>query len=102
MRTLYTNEGSFFGYLKTEYLYTYKGLCVGKMVGNNIYGTDGKYLGQISALGYLVRQSSKKDLMIEPWNHQDGTEIPMQAFQFGRIGVGSLKYIDFPSVEDFS
>lgn len=32
MRTLYTNEGSFFGYLKSEYLYTYKGLCVGKMV----------------------------------------------------------------------
>ncbi len=101
MKTLYTNQGSFFGYIESDYLFTYEGTCAGKVVDNNIYRQNGNYLGEISTLGYLVTDPHKKQMKIDTWDHPNGDAIKMQAFQFGRIGVGSFKYVDFPEVETF-
>ncbi len=101
MRTIYTNQGEFFGYIEKGYLYTYKGICVGKFKDEKIYGKNGNYLGEISMTGYLVKNSLNLKEKIEKWEKSDGIKIPMQAFQFGRIGVVSLKYIEFEGPEKY-
>ncbi len=101
MRTIYTNQGIFFGYIKGKYLYTFKGVCAGKFDNEEIYNKKGVYIGEISRIGYLVNDPSKKNNKISSWEAPNGESIPMQAFQIGRIGVGSIKYIDFNDPEDF-
>lgn len=101
MKTIYTNQGSFFGYIDKNYLFTYKGICVGKLQNDEIYSPNGMYLGEISKLNYLVKNISKKNQSIEKWEATNGKEIPMQGFQFGRLGVSSIIYTDFNEPEDF-
>lgn len=98
---LYTNHGSYFGYKDGKFLYTYKGKCIGKFKGGKIYGKNGKYLGELSKLNYLVVNPKLKNYFIEPWDSEDKKSVTMQPFQFGRIGVASVKYTDFTEADEF-
>lgn len=98
---MYTNQGSYFGYKEKGYLFTYEGKCVGKFKERKIYAKDGSYLGEISKLGYLVVDKKNKEMTIEQWENQDSEKVKSQPHQFGRIGVGSFKYIDFKEADEF-
>lgn len=101
MMHVYTNQGSYFGYRESFYLFTYEGKCVGKFCNDKIYDKGGKYLGELSKLGYLVVDKRNKKLTIEGWEHSDGAKVKMQPYQFGRVGVGSLRYTDFKEADEF-
>ena len=48
---LWTWGGVCFGYRQEEWLFTYDGIGVGRFVGSEIYGTSGKYLGELRGTG---------------------------------------------------
>lgn len=101
MSDLYTNQGSYFGYRLDGYLFTYKGICVGKFMDGLIYKKDGCYLGELSKLNYLVVDRRNRKLSIDSWDHVNGEEVKIKPFQFSRVDVSSFKYVDFPEVEEF-
>lgn len=101
MRKMYTNQGEFFGYIKNNYLYTYKGKSVGKLEGKDIFNKNGEYIGSIDYLNYLGYKYSNRKKFIDPWDIDDGKPIKVEGFQFGKIGMLTPGYSEFPSVEDF-
>jgi len=48
---LWTWGGAGFGYRRGDSLFTYSGKEVGRFYGTEIYGTDGRYLGELSDAG---------------------------------------------------
>jgi hypothetical protein len=44
---LWTWNGSCFGYRRGDSLYTYDGVEVGRFSGKEVYGPDGRYLGEV-------------------------------------------------------
>ena len=101
MEKIYNRNGMFFGYVKKSHLYTYSGKCVGKFFEDEIYGNDGKYLGEINRFNYLARIDSKKNKKIEVWFPEDGEKIRPLPPQFGLIGSASIKFVDFKDVDEF-
>lgn len=59
MERLYTWSGRSFGYRLGEYLWTYTGKNVGKFYADDVYGSNGRYLGELRG-GKLITRLSKK------------------------------------------
>jgi hypothetical protein len=58
---LWTWSGKCFGYRNQDALYSYQGRQVGRFAeGDEIYGHDGSYLGEIRTAGRLITNLSKK------------------------------------------
>ena len=54
-RWLWTWGGVCFGYRREEWLFTYDGIGVGRFVGDEVYGTNGDYLGELRSTGQEQR-----------------------------------------------
>jgi hypothetical protein len=63
-KSLYTWSGVHFGYRMKDSLFTHHGAQVGNFVGEEVYGPDGVYLGEIKN-GRLVTHQAKKS---KRWN----------------------------------
>ena len=59
MDWLWTWGGECFGYRRDDRLFTHKGLQVGKFYGDEVYGSDGRYLGEVKG-DRLITETSRK------------------------------------------
>ena len=59
MGRMFTWGGRSFGYKDAENLWTYSGKHAGKFRGDEVYGPDGRYLGELKN-GKLITRTSKK------------------------------------------
>jgi hypothetical protein len=60
MEWLFKWGGECFGYRDNDNLRTHDGRHVGKFHGDEIYGPDGQYLGEITSEPRLISNKSKK------------------------------------------
>jgi hypothetical protein len=57
---LWTWSGKHFGYRNEDALYSYKGRQIGRFTeGDEIYGHEGNYLGEVRTAGRLITNLSK-------------------------------------------
>jgi hypothetical protein len=70
----WTWRGVSFGYRKEDQLFTYRGVQAGRFYDDDVYGADGRYLGEIKSGNRLITDRSKK-------NRRKGA--------FGRVHGGS-------------
>lgn len=99
MDWFWTWSGESFGYREGDMLFTYKGKQAGLFHGAEIYGADGKYLGEVMNDNRLITNCSKK-------NWIRGVFSPVQAGSYARYAnyAGYAMYAgheDFPSPESF-
>jgi len=99
MEWFWTWGGECFGYRNGDNLFTHNGVHAGKFYGDEVYGADGRYLGEIKNENRLITHSGK---------------VGWTKFSFGRLAGGSYAryanyvgyamyagYQDFPSPERF-
>ncbi len=99
MDWLWTWGGTFFGYKLDDGLFTYNGLQIGRFDGVEIYGRDGRYLGEIESGDRLITNSLKKSWMRSGFVPRiAGSYMPFVNY------VGYVMYVgyeDFPDPLDF-
>lgn len=61
MQWFWTWSGKCFGYRVDESLYTHKGREVGRFYDGEIYGADGRYLGEIRLRNRLITNRQKSN-----------------------------------------
>lgn len=61
MDWFWTWGGECFGYRSDDKLFTYHGRQAGRFYGDEVYGSDGRYLGEIKNENRLITNSGKKD-----------------------------------------
>ncbi|WP_035856126.1 hypothetical protein [Jeotgalicoccus marinus] len=98
---LWNWEGDYFGYIEGDQLRTHEGYHVGKINKNNeIFGSDGMYLGEIMNDNRLITKESKI-------NNKEKSFIPKMK-KIGKIKkmekIGKIMkvgYTDFPKPNKF-
>jgi len=68
MNWFWTWGGECFGYREHDALYAYHGLQVGQFHGEEIYGADGRYLGEVMSDDRLITHKSKKNWRQSPFS----------------------------------
>jgi hypothetical protein len=101
MEWLWTWGGTSFGYRDADNLWTHDGRHVGRFYDADVYGPDGRYLGELRNKNRLITNLSKKS-----W-----TRAPFMPYG-NRVGfvpytdyVGYVMYVgyeDFPKPSDLS
>lgn len=91
--------GECFGYRDGDALYAYHGLQVGQFYGDEIYGADGHYLGEIMNGDRLITHKGKKAWRRSPFS-------PMRNGPSARFAnyAGYAMYAgheDFPLPDEF-
>lgn len=99
MEWFWTWGGECFGYRNGDSLFTYFGREAGRFDGEEIYGRDGRYLGEIRNNNRLITKVSRK-------NRVRGSFAPRTGGGYVRYVnyVGYVMYVgyeDFPGPEDF-
>jgi hypothetical protein len=99
MEWMWTWGGEFFGYRIADQLFTYRGIQVGRLDGDEVYGTDGHYLGEVMAEKRLITHRSKKH-----WRHSGFA--PTRGGWYARycnyVGFAMYAgYEDFPPPSEF-
>lgn len=79
MDWFWTWGGECFGYRVDDKLFAYFGLQVGRFDGEEVYGADGLYLGEIMSGNRLITHKGKKS-----WRHSGFT--PVRGGSYGRYG----------------
>lgn len=71
MNWLWSWNGGCFGYRRGDSLFTYHGMEVGRFSGKEIFGPDGRYLGEVMNTGAgddrLITSNYKKSRMAAPF-----------------------------------
>ena len=95
----WTWSGTYFGYRRRDLLFTHRGKCVGRFSGQDVYGRDGRYLGEVRNKNRLITSSSKSSRRgPRAPNVQGGSYVPFVNY------VGYVMYAgyeDFPSPAGF-
>ncbi len=100
MKWFWNWGGECFGYQRGNSLFTHHGIEAGRFHGNEIYGADGRYLGEVMNDNRLIRHQAKE-------LYRQGAFTPARAAAFisyaGYVGyVMYMGYEDFPSPDIFS
>ena len=99
MQWFWTWGGECFGYRRDDKLFTYRGLQVGRFHEDEVYGSDGRYLGEIKSEKRLITNCSKKTKRRSPFAPTRGGSYARYA-NYGGYGMYS-GYEDFPSPDAF-
>ncbi len=99
MDWFWTWGGECFGHRRDDRLFAYHGQQVGRFYGDDVYGADGHYLGEIKSRKRLITNLSKKG-----WTKS--SFAPVQGGSFARLAnftgyVMYAGYEDFPSPDEF-
>jgi hypothetical protein len=99
MGWFWTWGGNCFGFREGDALYTYLGLQIGQFHGDEIYASDGRYLGEIMSGDRLITDRSKK-------NWRQSSFSPTRCSGYARYASYSgypmyAGYEDFPSPDEF-
>ncbi|MXZ54915.1 MAG: hypothetical protein F4227_02740 [Gammaproteobacteria bacterium] len=100
MTHYWTWRGTYFGYRRDNCLFTHKGKCIGHFSGEEIYGRDGRYLGEVRNKNRLITNKSK-------FNRRGRSAPNLQGGAYARYAnyAGFAMYAgfeDFPEPESFS
>lgn len=60
MDWVWTWSGRCFGYRDSEDLWTHRGVWVGRFHGDDVFGSDGDYLGELMSGNRLITNRAKK------------------------------------------
>jgi sporulation protein YlmC with PRC-barrel domain len=99
MEPFWTWGGTFFGFRREDSLFTHDGVEAGRFYEDEIYGADGKYLGEIRNTNRLITDARKKERHKQGFSprHTVGV-VPYVDY------VGYVMYVgfeDFPSPKQF-
>src|SRR5512143_2887040 len=99
MQWYWTWGGECFGYRLNESLITYRGIEAGRFDGDEVYASDGRYLGEIKSDDRLITDRGKR-------NKRRSIFSPIHCGSYARYcnyaGYGMhAGYEDFPSPEVF-
>jgi hypothetical protein len=97
---LATCSGQTFGYLLGRNLRTYNGYHVGCLVGGEIFGADGFYLGEITQDQYLITDLSKKQKRRKPFEPFGPGISLLKEADIAPLEVGP-GFADFPPATHF-
>jgi hypothetical protein len=95
----WTWGGTFFGRRRGDSLYTYHGVEAGRFHDDEIYGDDGRYLGEIRSRNRLITNKSKSHKRKASFTrrHIGGSGAYGAYGGYGMYGG----YEDFPDPEKF-
>jgi hypothetical protein len=99
MDWFWTWGGKCFGYRRGDKLFAHHGLQVGKFYRDEVYGSDGRYLGEIRSSRRLITNRSKIG-----WRKYAFGPVQSGAYAPYADYVGYVMYAgyeDFPSPDDF-
>lgn len=98
MDWLWTWKGKSFGFRRNDELRTQNGRHVGKFYGNEIYGPDGRYLGEVID-GRLITHKSKK--LRRKSSYTPKSNVMSRVGYVNYVGNVMLAgYEEFPSAEE--
>lgn len=100
MTHYWTWRGTYFGYRRDNYIFTYKGNCIGRLSGDEIYGRDGRYIGEVRNNNRLIRNKSKLRRRGPPAPNVRGGSYARYANYAGFAMYAG--YEDFPKPKSFS
>jgi hypothetical protein len=91
--------GECFGYRKGDRLFTYHGVQAGRFHDEEVYGRDGRYLGEVKSSKRLITNRAKQS-----WTRSSFS--PIMGGSYARYGnyAGYAMYAgyeDFPSPDSF-
>jgi hypothetical protein len=99
MDWFWTWGGECFGYRHDDRLFTYHGTQAGQFYGDEVYGANGRYLGEIMSENRLITHRGKKGWVKSPFAPlRYGSYAPFANY------VGYVMYVgyeDFPSPDEF-
>ncbi len=99
MDWLWTWGGECFGYRVDDRLFAYHGAQIGRFDGEDVYGADGCYLGEVKSGRRLITHRGKKNWRRAPF-------APTRHASYARycnyVGYAMYAgYEDFPSPDEF-
>jgi hypothetical protein len=95
----WTWGGTSFGYRIDDRLFTYRGKQVGRFDGEEVYGSDGRYLGEVMSDNRLITNRAKAS-----WRRAGFTPVMVGSYARYANYAGYAMYAgheDFPAPEDF-
>jgi hypothetical protein len=95
----WTWGGECFGYRRDDRLFAYHGLQVGRFYGDEVYGADGRYLGEVKSGNRLITHLGKKGWVKSSFGAVQGGSYARYANYAGYAMYAG--YEDFPSPDDF-
>lgn len=100
--SVWTWRGKYFGYIDGDQLRTYQGLHVGKVNDDlEIYGKDGKYLGEIRNENRLITRRNKlRKTKTRFIPRMKRVKRVKRVNKVGRVMVAG--YEDFPEPDSFN
>jgi len=99
MNWYWTWGGECFGYRVKDRLFAHHGIEVGHFDEDEVYGSDGRYLGEVKSEKRLITHRAKKN-----WRRCGFTPTRYGSYARYCNYVGYMMYAgyeDFPSPEDF-
>lgn len=93
MKWLWNWGGECFGYRVGDALYAYHGLQVGMFYGDEVYGADGRYLGEVISGDRLITHRSKTS-----WRRSAFSPLQYGSYARHANYAGYAMYADY---EDF-
>ncbi len=99
MNHYWTWSGTYFGYRHDDLLFTHNGKCVGRFSGDEVYGRDGRYLGEVQNENRLITSRSKSSRRGSPPPNVRGAAYARYTSYVGYVMYAG--YEDFPSPERF-
>lgn len=99
MDWMWTWEGECFGYRDGDALFAYHGAQAGKFYGDEIYGADGRYLGEVMNQNRLITHRGKQG-----WRKYSFSAIRRGGYARYANYAGYAMYAgyeDFPSPDQF-
>jgi len=100
MERLWTWSGSPFGYRTNGELWTYGGRHVGRFLGEEVYGPDGFYLGEIINDTRLIVDPSKRTQRTRRFRPLPDTRTIHPGFGFNKAALPA-GFEDFPRPSQF-
>ena len=99
MDWFWTWGGQCFGYRRDDRLFTYSGLQVGRFYDDEVYGSDGRYLGELKSERRLITNNSKKGRVRSSFSPVHGGSYARYANYAGYAMYAG--YEDLPAPDDF-
>jgi hypothetical protein len=96
---LWTWGGECFGYRRDDRLFAYYGKQVGKFHGDEVYGADGSYLGELKSEKRLITNLSKQSWRRSGFGPVQGGSYARYASYAGYAMYGGFE--DFPHPDSF-
>lgn len=96
---LWTWRGVSFGYRKGASLFTYQGQEVARFYGNDLFGIDGDYIGEVLREHRLVTRPTKRIWRKQKFVPTAGRAVRRFSNAFAHVMYSG--YEDFPSPDSF-